>query len=110
MLSFDPIRLLFLKARARYLTGYSFTTSELSQADSNFFVDGVSVFPKQIFLVVEHLDGVLDELLDGLVGTALDVFPDQLFEFRFEANGHRNRPHFMIAKNRHLLTRPLRET
>ncbi len=102
-----PIRLFFLKTGARYFTGNTFTTIKLGQTASDLLMDGVLVFPKQLFLIVEHLDRPFDKFLDALVSTALDVLLDQLLQFGLQVNRHRGTVSygaatgtFMIAESR----------
>lgn len=45
-----------MKTGAQYVTGNTFTAIDLGQTASDLPMESVPVFPKQLFLVVEHLD------------------------------------------------------
>jgi hypothetical protein len=78
-----------MKTGTRYVTGDTFTAIKLVQTASDLSMDGVLVFPKQFFFIVEHLDRPFDKFLDALVSAAFDFLLDQLLQFGLQVNGHR---------------------
>lgn len=49
------------------------------------------------FLLMEHGNGALDEFINRLVGPALNVLFDQLFQFRTKINFHADSVHLQGA-------------
>jgi len=86
--SIQPIGFLPLKACARYLTRYAFTTLDFRQTQSDLVMGIGLAFPQQVFLFMEHLDSSFDKLLDSLVSAAFDVLLNQLFQFGLQMDGH----------------------
>jgi hypothetical protein len=74
----NPSSFFLLKAGSRYLARNFFPAIELRQALADRRMDGFLAFLKQVFLVVEQLNGSLDKLLDTLIAAAFDIFLDQL--------------------------------
>jgi hypothetical protein len=67
-----------LKSRPRNLARDAFAAIKLRQSIADRRMDGFLAFLKKMFLVVKQLNGSRDELLHTLIGTAFDVFLDQL--------------------------------
>jgi hypothetical protein len=69
--------------------GQTFTAFKLAKGPLDFLMDDLPVIGEQSFFFVEHLNGSLNELINGLIRAALQIHLDQGLDLRLEVNGHR---------------------
>jgi hypothetical protein len=71
-----------------FLAIHQFTAFGLRKAVLNFGGNIGPIISQPLFLLMEQPDGLGDEFIGGLVGTALHVGLDQRFQLGLEMNRH----------------------
>lgn len=82
MVLLSPALFALLQPGARLLGVQKIALFGGSVSCFNLGGDFIAVLSKPLFLLVEHLNGLLDEFIGGLVRSALDVLLNEGLRFR----------------------------